>query len=270
MIVNYASHGHLVARNASQAKYPTLWNGLIGLWCPEVGFSGLTMDDRALGVHVGTVSVASNDSWVDGGPFGKALSFNATHSVTIPLTPWQTLKNHTIMMWVRVTGAGSTQFFADLQTSGTIAPFEFYTDAGNIYHQYINGANFYYSYAAVNPKTSRWIHIAGTRKAGVSIKVYVNGVDRTTVGIGDGGDTTTSLQGLYIGKRPGVADGLVGELCDVRLYNRELTPQEIRMSADGCSPLARRIFQSGWVSTGGPFPHYLRRMLSGGTPVGVS
>ncbi len=203
---------------------------IVGYWRFDEG-SGVTVSDASGHGNIGTVYGAS---WVDG-TSGAALSFDGSDDfVEVPYSSSLDFEALTWSAWVkldafRIEGCGvvSKAWTVDYagEWSGSIRPdgrigFTILTDSGRVD---LAGST------VLSPGT--WYHVAGTYDGSV-MRVYVNGVE----------DGNASHSGslhldmpLRIGRagRVGFMDGVIDE---VRVYNRALTPAEIRELAVGSLP----------------------------------
>jgi hypothetical protein len=81
-----------------------------------------------------------------------------------------------------------------------------------------------------------WVHLAGTRRDGVTI-LYVNGV-LVSSNTGEIGDTTPNFP-YQIGQREGFSQEIwrfQGQIDDVQIWNRALQPHHIRAIYNGVDP----------------------------------
>ena len=61
------SYGVGFARNAAQSEYPELWRGLVGLWSPSLGPTGLTLYDWSGNKNRGALTnMDASTDWVVG------------------------------------------------------------------------------------------------------------------------------------------------------------------------------------------------------------
>lgn len=89
---------------------------------------------------------------------------------------------------------------------------------------YLNSsANDYYSYGYYNLQDNAWHHIAFVFKNSTGLReIYVDGVDVSTTG-----PNMTSTP-LGIPSTITIGSGVFGVLDDIRMYNRQLSTQEIK------------------------------------------
>lgn len=80
-------------------------------------------------------------------------------------------------------------------------------------------------------QTTDWQHVCGRWSSGSVIQVYLDGVEDTFTGgiAGDGTGTFTGThQPLNIGRGPKAGNGWNGIVADLRIYNRQLSVNEIQ------------------------------------------
>jgi hypothetical protein len=211
--------------NSSSADITT---GQVGRWAFDEG-SGLAAEDSA-GNNTGTL--VNSPSWV-AGRSSYALSFNGSSShVSIPASSALEMGNSgvTIATWVRnevsytsekmllehsVWGASNTY---QLTTFGNS------TLAFNFPSLHGNDGSLTTSF---NFSDGAWHHVvAAFDDAGNSVSLYVDGTLRNSKtsnqSIGVAGPSPT-----YIGSRGGSSHFFPGQLDDVRIYNRALTPADV-------------------------------------------
>lgn len=82
---------------------------------------------------------------------------------------------------------------------------------------------------AKNPiPTGRWKHLAGTYEPGVAVRIYVDGVQDNVVTAAVPGAQRVSPSAANLGRRGGDGCcGMIGEIDDIRVFNRVLTPTEV-------------------------------------------
>lgn len=238
--------------------YPSLRQGLVGAWCPSLGATGLTLLDRSgFGNHAALVSMSGQDNW-RASQGSMALNLDGVNDF-VSATPAGNQLVRSMSIWVRpnATVNASSSFAGLFQVrfgasisfilglgAGTILLTNEYIVLTNTVNNYRVGVTDGGSLAA-----DAWHHIAVIESGGVHA-VFVNGVSRTaSVYLIDGNPGTPTFNGLRIGCFDG--DGgaarsfFSGQIDDARIYNRILTPGEIRLLASrrgvGLTPIAPRL-----------------------------
>lgn len=77
----------------------------------------------------------------------------------------------------------------------------------------------------LTPSTGVWYHIVGTYD-GSTLRLYIDGVEDASSSTSAALDQTESEN--YLAKRFGSTDFMVGDLSDLRIYSRALSPQEVQ------------------------------------------
>lgn len=75
--------------------------------------------------------------------------------------------------------------------------------------------------------TGRWIHLAGTFDPGRALRIHVDGVEQGAVTTGVPAAMRISPTPANLGRRGDGCCGLIGEIDDVRVFTRVLSPSEI-------------------------------------------
>lgn len=217
-----------------QSRYPELWRGCVGAWAMCLGPTGTRLFDFSGRQNWGTLTNmdAATDWVVSGGQY--ALDFDGFDDVvqlsSIPDSPNQI----TATAWARQTVAISLAayaVFSSTDSAGAVIPFQLESFQGR--WGFIWGDGSY-----VRPAVSfdivqnQWYHIALVRAgstANWSYRFFVDGIERLS-------GTTTVNPGasnpIAIGRNGNRnAQFFPGNIDDVRLYNRALSPAEIRLLA---------------------------------------
>jgi hypothetical protein len=220
----------------SRYEYPSLRQGLIRAWCPSLGASGLTLIDRSGSNAHGTLTnMAGQDNWQASGS-GVALNFDGA--------------NDYVACGAILTGAFSYSAWCYLRTFGS---------SGKVVHSSLTDGDLYLP--VFTSTTTRiqsddagqiksfagtisllnWSHFCATRQQDNLVSVFINGVRSTSAPQSVVGTFTLNSLGRYAGNTTFLWDGL---LDDIRIYDRALTPAEIRLLASrrgiGLTPMPDR------------------------------
>jgi uncharacterized repeat protein (TIGR01451 family) len=95
---------------------------------------------------------------------------------------------------------------------------------------------------------NQWTHIVVVYDNGV-VRTYVNG-NSQPVDTYNGSGTISNANMLDVGGLPGSAEWFTGRLDDVRLFNRALTVDEIKLLYLGSGPLVALSFEKPWATDG--------------------
>ena len=227
--------------NATVQLVPTSTTGLVASYGFNEG-SGVSVADSSRTDNVGTISGAT---WVTGGMFGGALSFNGANSfVTIPDSASLHLTNGmTIEAWIKpATEEGFTTVV--LKESSNDLNYGLYGSDGTG-----NPPSAY-----VNPSTSStkgargvsalalntWSHLAATYD-GSSLNLYVNGVLVGSQNVP--GVLETSTGALRIGGNSIWGEYFNGLIDELRIYNRALNAGEIQYDMSAGVSVAMTILE---------------------------
>jgi hypothetical protein len=247
--------GFYSPRRGGTPKYPSLWDGCVGAWAPSLGATGLTLRDESVyGNHGTLTNMDAASDWVVSGGKG-ALDFDGTDdrvTTTLKIGSWNAIS---YVIWVRPRITGQ---FQALVTN--------WNSDGEVFELFISNASdfvgssfpFGVSFAATD---NIWQHVALTR--GSDTRLYVNGILQGTIA---NQSPISSIQNLTFGDRPtGGSYPLNGQMDDIRVYDRVLTPSEIRTLATrrGIAYESRRrlAVRSGAASPSGT----LAKTLDGAT-----
>jgi hypothetical protein len=236
------------ARNASESAYPNLWRGLVGWWCPSINpRGGNRLFDLSPYQNHGTLTNMTSDDWVVSGGAG-ALDFDGSDD-GIRIKNSFTSTYGTLSFWIRTTTDSVRTAFAVQQTSDFNNFFAVYignnasgdltnelVSIGRIRGGVVTIAGFETSDRSIL-FDGNW-HNVVIGSTGVSYFLFIDGQSRTMTFTGgtNGGwidviDPTDYSIGCRLANTNTPNLCVSGQLDDVRLYNRALTPPEIRLLA---------------------------------------
>jgi hypothetical protein len=229
--------GFYSPRRGGVTKYPSLWRGCIGAWCPSLGATGGRLFDQSLYQNHGTLtSMDAATDWVPSA--GKmVLDFVTDDYVNVPMSDALLLGPVTLCAWVLIRGASLNAFMSKhTGGGGTNNPFDFRTGtaANNLTIVRAN-ASSYVSYSGPSLASNTWIHV-GVMFNGAASNVpvfWVNG--KSTAGTVDAGSLSGPVTGsntdMRLGRRADGSVQLDGLADDYRMYNRMLSSQEMNLLA---------------------------------------
>ena len=215
-------------------KESNLTLGLVGAWCPSVSGSGLLLPDlsgyNAHGTLPTNVSMSAA-SW-QGADRSRSLFFYENDYVSIPNGPQFNITSAiSIFGWVRIPSGSLTNFQAIVDKSRT-AQFSFLTVyAGTNSPRailVINGVRNDFSYTTTIDRTV-WNHF-GVTYDGKAVRLWQNGI--IAIEQAKTGTLSTSTSGITLGKLPDFSSSQAN-LDDIRIYNRALTPPEVKQLYEG-------------------------------------
>jgi hypothetical protein len=218
----------------SQQEHSSLSEGLVGAWCPSLGATGYRLIDRSGYGNHGTLTNMTNDDWVVSGGAG-ALDFDGVNDLVSCGRPILLGSgDFTISTWVYLAVIDDDQVFAGNYGTGAsnltgvqIGTTKAYTTpplAANRFNFYLGShlqSNFVFS-------ATTWYHLVAVRRGGV-VSLYVNGVFDIS---GTRSNSIGSTIAWTLGSGPNYSgEEMTGRIDDSRVYNRALTPPEIRLLA---------------------------------------
>jgi hypothetical protein len=233
-------------------EHQSLRQGLVGAWCPSLGASGLSLIDRSgrgnHGTLVGSFTAAT-------GGLAADLSTSQYADVGDASRVYQSLTSATISMWIRprtfpnaymtlwettnpnsVTVNQNYQLGANLKSNGKLAFFATANAAASVQSSYDGTGAF--TLAA-----NTWYHLAFVFLGGSRQEGWVNGNLDASVA-SPVSSITASTSAIRSGFSVFGTRNINGQLDDLRVYNRALTPAEIRLLASrrgiGLTPLPDR------------------------------
>lgn len=245
-------------------RYATLRQGLIGAWCPSLRDTGYLLRDRSgLNRHGTLTNMGGQVNWVAGSG-GMAVStdgINDRVNVTFPVT----LVDFTLCGWalVRTLGRGHFLFSVERAAIGNFLATIFINDTNFLVAQFFDGSANPGIGTSTALSADRWYHFCLTRQRNASgtnqtARLFLDGVSQAT---NTGENTTQNLVAtdLTIGGQRYISSRTAHCLFDdVRIYNRALTLQEIRLLASqrgiGLLPTRHRrgsLLSQFWLNVAG-------------------
>ena len=198
-------------------KKNTLTTGLVGAWCPSLGPTGTRLRDVSGRNNDGVLTnMDPNTDWVASGGKG-ALDFDGVNDFVLanPLSVFiGTAQDFTFSFWHNPANISTTvDLVAQHQVTGSAVGRQ------NANIRFRNGGQTLLSNASL--VVGKWVHVAASR-LGSTTRLYIDGFLDNSGSPG----TTINSNGLFIGGNSSGQYG-AGQLDDIRIYNRALTPQEI-------------------------------------------
>ena len=187
--------------------------------------AGSTTADSSWNANTGTISGAA---WAASGRYGGALSFNGTSS-RVDINDANSLdltSGLTIEAWVYPTALSGWRTVILKETSADLVYGLYAYDnaprpAGYVYV----GGNYFDAPGTTSIPLNAWTHLAATHD-GATLRLFVNGNQvgsRTATG-----NITVSTGPLRIGGNLVWGEYFSGNIDEVRIYNRALSPAEIQ------------------------------------------
>lgn len=235
-----------------RTEYSSLRQGLVGAWCPSLGGSGLTLLDRS-----GRNNHATNTATVwQASSAGVALQYNGTSAVSQNNDVHRVMNGATSAtlcgwMWRSATTQTAGFGFANSSSVATGAATKRFSciwfSDGNVYGSTENANGTVYASSSL--ASVGWQHVVFRFfGAGVAnsdrLQVFLNGVSASATYFGTLSSMLSTDLGPFCLGRDSSDRFCAGQLDDIRIYSRALTPAEIRLLASrrgiGLLPLPGR------------------------------
>jgi hypothetical protein len=173
------------------------------------------------------------------GVFGGGANLNGSSSkIVVPdgagVNPTSAM---TISCWIKKTQSGSCHFIS--KDDVTNRDWGFYVDDTLLAFFTFPGGNYNQRNSSTVTALNGWHHVAGTRGTDGVMHVYFDGanVDASQTAT-TSGNMNNSGNSMFIGERDYSADRqwYGGSICDLAIFNRDLTANEIANLANGTFP----------------------------------
>lgn len=225
----------------TRQEYPSLRQGLVGSWCPSLGASGLSLIDRSgRGNHGTLTNMGGQDNWRASGS-GVALNFDGTDDLALISSsqPYQFAsgQSFTASAWI-YPASNKNHSIISFGNNG----WDIYVAIGNYLEFAKTNVVNAGSTAATNAvPLNKWTHMAITNVVGSTVEFFINGVSVRSTAFTSSYTYTTEFR---LGSTHNQTLAWNGQLDDMRVYSRALTPAEIRLIASrrgiGLTPLPDR------------------------------
>ena len=227
-------------------RYASLRQGLVGCWVPSLGASGFRLIDRSGNNNHGVLTgMDPGTDWFPSG--GKlALDFDGVNDYVISgLNQTAEILNSNVFsfcLWGYVRSFSNSPVLLAVGTNSTPAKDSVLIETNNTGSQlYIKSANNTEGLTGARTYTltnslvaNQWFHIAFLKTgAGDNGTIYVNGVAQTSFTGTLGTCVSVASNSLVLAAYTNFVAPLNGQLDDIRIYNRALTPSEIRLLYTG-------------------------------------
>ena len=272
----------------ARSRYPRLWDGCVGAWCPSLGVTGTRLFDTSPYANWGTITnAAANTVWsVNGG--GYCLDLDGTDdrvdcsTLASRINP---LTRGSISLWVRLDSLASNIYFGLCDSTDPNGWTLFYYNAGGspnnrtyfgVYEG--NGLIANQPFAGCpDPVIGEWNHYCVTQD-GANAVVTFRGVrygasPASGAWFSSVSNANDVSWGDYV-NASGRGLRLNGQIDDMRLYDRALHPEEIRLLATrraiAYEPVYRPAYYTetdaggGGGATSRPYAYQSARMIGAG------
>ncbi len=225
------------ARNASEAMYPNLWDGLVAYYI-GLGNTGNTLYDSSGHGNHAPFNSSSTHTWGAGVP-GINVDFpgNNTDYATAPESASLTIGagSFTYACWYRhdnTFASSEVHLLGTEKTTGSSTGVKFYVNsAGRIAGKMYDGSTEYVvGLTAADALTTDEWHLVCLVVSRIdnNIYTYIDGKQIDTTDISGAGSFQKSAYGMGIGWTDNPSFTLDGEIAKLGIWNRALSPNEIK------------------------------------------
>lgn len=204
--------------------------GLVGFWKLDEGMGAAAADSSGRGNNCSLVG----GTW-SAGKLGQALFFNGTTS-SAGCGAGSSLAlagNLTVAAWIKIADANRSAYMRIISKktlwSATNGYSLGYNPLRNLLEFHGSGSD---SATATVDLDTGWHHVAAVAQ-GTQVRLYVDGIDRTTEGVASA--VVAGTAPLFLG-RDGAGNFYSGGIDDVRLFSRALTAPEIQALVSSTPP----------------------------------
>jgi len=224
-----ASYASGFAPRDGRPLYPELWRGCVGAWNPGLGPSGLTLRDHSgYGNHGTLVNMTANTCWgVEKN--GYVLDFDGSND-RVNATVAGLSSSFSVAFWFRNKRIGTgEQFIFSRGSLFNQNGFWFWaTNSLNLYSLLISSSTNNYQTRTIPNTDTLYHHVAACfSEATQTTDCYFDGRFVFTLPAITGGSPTSSA--ITLAKEPSGYQNINGNMTDIRLYNRALSPNEVAL-----------------------------------------
>jgi len=213
-----------------RTEHSSLRQGLVGAWCPSLQAGGVTVPDLSWRGAQGRLTSASYSA------SGSGLSFQSVSGNKLAASPLATFgSSASLSLWVQKTNASSGEeaWLCEASANASFQTHYAFSD-GNCYIRTFRNARVQFSPLASVDRT-QWHNVCITTD-GTTWRFYQAGI----LAASNAAEASVAFSSSAFE----IARSVSARWDDIRLYNRALTPAEIRLLASrrgiGLSPLPDR------------------------------
>jgi hypothetical protein len=218
------------------------------LYMPFEEGTGSSTDDWSAKANMGTLS---GPTWI-GGRYGNSLSYDAAYEkVTVANNPTLNIDSQiTLMGWVNLTSDGSERFLITRYNYSNITGYSLGLTSAEIpVLKMYDGTTRRDLNTGTAIPFGEWTHLAGTYD-GSTMKIYVNGVLRNSLSASFTPRNWNSDLQLGFPVDSAAAYNFLGQMDEVRFYNRSLSQREIINDMQS-GTIKKGLFRALWQT--GPY-----------------
>lgn len=229
------------AKSASESAHPELWDGLVGAWMPSFGATGGTLRDVSRNSNHGTLTnMDPATDWVTSEK-GLTLDFDGTDDYITCGDVHDALERFTLSIWFKSADGSQTNkgLFGRWGSNETAnSGYMLWLSLTGRLSLPINAAT--HAEGTTDIRTGGWRHLVGTFD-GVNGKIFVDGkLEQSFTDATPNTSSSDFLIGAYK-NNSGIFEEVAGTLSFATLYDRALSPQEIKqLYVDSFAPFRQR------------------------------
>ncbi|MDD5145201.1 MAG: LamG domain-containing protein, partial [Candidatus Pacebacteria bacterium] len=186
----------------------------------------------------------------NGGSQGSALQFDGVDDfASIPNSATVAVdSNLTVEAWIKPSGSGTRTFISKRNAAPSYYDYGMWVQSSSYLRFLVQTNVTYVGITSDNVLTmGNWYHVVGTYD-GSRLKLYINGVlQSNTPGLS--GNITKGGNSLIIGAWIPYNETFNGSIDEIRIYNRDLSPEEVRYHYNRGGPVAHWKFDEGSGTT---------------------
>ena len=258
------------AKNASESANPNLWKGLVGAWMPSFGVTGNTLKDVSGNGNDGTLT--NMDAATDWVATSKGLAINFDRATNYVTTPFRTNYGSTFCysVWYRSSSSLDQNLIGSYQSGRSTFNLDINRNQSNNspavgyisgFAQYGTSRHRFSNTNALSLSDGKWHHVAIFVRTGIYAGIYFDGKEiPVSVYQANSGSFNSTALDIWLGA-PNVngstnGAGLLGDLGNVYIYDRILSPTEIKqLYLNPAAPFERKQ-QTVGISTAQAFNPY--------------
>jgi hypothetical protein len=220
----------------STTVYADINSGLVGWWRFEEGTGTTTVDSSGNG---NTGTLVSGPTWKTGCKRAGCLNIAGTSYVEVNNSSSLAITGAiTISAWVKVTSFATYRGIVGKTSSHIPAPYDYYihTDGAITFYSGNGGSggggashDGYRSQGSITAGVWRFIAVTYTGGNSGTVIHYIDGLYNSSNALSYSEATANNAaKKLYIGTREDGVTQMLGDIDDIRIYNRVLTAQEVK------------------------------------------
>ena len=219
-----ASYANGFAPRDGRPLYPELWRGCVGAWNPGLGVSGSTLRDWSGFQNNGTLT--NGPTWA--ASQGRyAMSFDGINDHVVLPSRVSFIGNRTLAAWIKMTATNVRGGIFGTRTGDNGWVLRTSTNSTLLAYHTVVGGNVEGSINSI--VSGKWHLAAYTYSPGKSqMDLYLDGI---RIGGSTGYSEAILGTAAWIADEDGTSPFPAGQIDDIRIYDRVLSTNEIRLLA---------------------------------------